>query len=167
MSDTMIMFDRAQVRFNYRVAAVILDRARVLLQTVEDEDFWCLPGGRAELLEPADECIRREMREEIGEDVTIERLLWAGDTFFEHRGLEYHELGLYFLVTLPHGSPLPQTPEFRRPELDGIQMIFQWFPVSGLESVPLYPAFIRKELGSLPDAPRYFVSRDSKIDRVR
>ena len=159
----MIVFDREQVRFNYRVAAVILSRGRVLLQTVEGEGFWCLPGGRAELLEPAAEGIRREMREEIGEDVQIERLLWVGDTFFRHGGLDYQELGLYFLATLPPASVLPATPEFRHPELNGIEMIFQWFPISELGGVPLYPAFIRKGLASLPDSARYFVSHDSKI----
>ena len=59
MNSRMIVFDRGQVRFNYRVGAIVLHGQRVLLQGVEGEEFWTLPGGRGELLEPAREALAR------------------------------------------------------------------------------------------------------------
>ena len=101
----MLVFDRGDQRFCYRAAAVILDRGRVLLQ--EDTlatPFWVLPGGRMEHGESGWECIAREMREELEEDVSVERLLWFVENFFEHQGMKWHEVGLYFLVSLAEGS---------------------------------------------------------------
>src|SRR3990172_2296851 len=56
----MIVFDNEGARFNYRVAAVMLHGQRVLLHRFETEEFWCLPGGRVEMLEPAAVSLRRE-----------------------------------------------------------------------------------------------------------
>src|SRR5207245_9229041 len=75
----MLVFDRGEQRFCYRVAAVIVDRGRVLIQLVEEgpdtseTPFYCLPGGRVEHGETALECIAREMREELGEEVKVGR----------------------------------------------------------------------------------------------
>ena len=76
----MITFDGGPARFNFRVVGVALDRerGRALLHRAEHDDFWSLPGGRAELLEPAEATLRREMREELGVEVAVERLD-AGD----------------------------------------------------------------------------------------
>src|SRR6266542_6494762 len=85
----MLVFDRGEQRFCYRVAAVIIDRGRVLIQLVEEgpdtseTPFYCLPGGRVEHGETALEGIDREMREELEEDVRVERLLWFIENFFE------------------------------------------------------------------------------------
>ena len=106
----MLVFDRGEQRFCYRVAAVIVDRGRVLIQLVEEgpdtseTPFYCLPGGRVEHGETALECIAREMREELEEEVQVERLLWLVENFFAHAGMTWHEIGLYFLVSLAEGS---------------------------------------------------------------
>src|SRR5574341_2201931 len=102
----MISFRQEGGVFNYRVAAIIVDSGRVLLHRAEVEDFWSLPGGRAEMLEEAEEGLRREMREELEEEIRVERLVWVCENFFEYLEVSYHELGLYFLVTLPPGSGL-------------------------------------------------------------
>src|SRR5207249_3815375 len=81
----MLVFDRGEQRFCYRVAAVIVDRGRVLIQLVEEgpdtseTPFYCLPGGRVEHGETALECIAREMREELEEEVQVERPLWRAE----------------------------------------------------------------------------------------
>lgn len=72
----MISFEQNGKRFNHRVAGVCLNESRVLLQTIEPANFWILPGGRAdEMGENSATALRREIREEIGCDVRIERLL--------------------------------------------------------------------------------------------
>ncbi len=62
----MITFDRDNVRFTNRVVGVAFDRERVLLHRTDDMNFWALPGGRAELLEPSPQTLIRETREAIG-----------------------------------------------------------------------------------------------------
>jgi ADP-ribose pyrophosphatase YjhB (NUDIX family) len=55
--------------------AIILDsQDRVLLCHRRDYDLWNLPGGGANLNEAPWECVVREVKEEVGLDVTVERL---------------------------------------------------------------------------------------------
>jgi 8-oxo-dGTP pyrophosphatase MutT (NUDIX family) len=162
MLTCMLVFDRGDQRFCYRAAAVILDRGRVLLQ--EDtlaEPFWVLPGGRMEHGEPGWDCIGREMREELEEDVTVERLLWFVENFFEHQGMKWHEVGLYFLVSLgEHSRFRGEGPHWGvETEID-LKFRLEWHDVKKLDGVRLLPSFLRERLSSLPEHIEYVVHRD-------
>ena len=63
-------------RFNYRVGGVCIERQRVLLNQEVGTDYWFLPGGRCQLMEPAADTLRREMREELEVTVRVGRMLW-------------------------------------------------------------------------------------------
>ena len=157
----MITFDEGKARFNYRVVAVASEGNRVLVHRAEGDDFWTLPGGRGELLEPAKETLRREMREELGVEVDVGRLVWVVENFFEYEKMSYHELALYFLISLPENSPLYEEDEFPGDE-EGVKLIFKWFPLDELEGIRLYPTFLRQALKAIPEAPEYIVHTDSK-----
>jgi ADP-ribose pyrophosphatase YjhB (NUDIX family) len=160
----MITFDEDQIRFTNRVVGIAYDRGRVLLHRAVTDDFWALPGGRAELLEIAAEALRREMREELNETVEVERLVWIAENFFELVGRAHHEIGFYFLMHLPPDSPLRQhTAPFDGQEGD-LRLIFEWFPVETLEQVYLFPTFLRTGLKDLPSTTTHIVHTDSKED---
>ncbi len=125
---TMITFTQETTRFTCRVVGVAIDDGRVLLHKAEDDDFWALPGGRAELLEPATATLRREMVEELGIDVDVVRLLWLVENFFQYRELDYHELGLYFLMRVPAGWPQRTAQGPFLGDEHGVRLFFQWFP---------------------------------------
>ncbi len=58
------------------VSAVIFDSAdRVLFMKRSRSDHWCLPGGRMEMHELAQECCIRETLEETGFETEIVRLV--------------------------------------------------------------------------------------------
>lgn len=143
--------------FTVRVGAVILDSDRVLLQydRALDDPFWVLPGGRVEFDEPARETAGREVREELGEETDVERLLWINENRFSRFG-EHHELGFYFLIALHPESGLGRrTGAFTGPE--GERFEFRWHPIEDLESLELYPEFLRTALRSLPPNPEHVV----------
>jgi ADP-ribose pyrophosphatase YjhB (NUDIX family) len=57
------------------VNAVIFDTTdRVLLTKRRDIPMWCLPGGRLEPGETLTQAVRREVREEVGIEVSVIRL---------------------------------------------------------------------------------------------
>jgi len=160
----MITIDEGNIHFANRIVGIACDRGRVLLHRAVTDDFWALPGGRAELLETAAETLRREMREEMNEDVDVERLVWIAENFFEHNGRAHHEIGFYFLIHLPPDSPLRQTTEPFDGQEGDLRIIFEWFPVDALEQVYLFPTFLRTGLKDLPSATTHIVHTDSKGD---
>jgi ADP-ribose pyrophosphatase YjhB (NUDIX family) len=161
----MISFVVGDTRFVYRVAGVCMHDDHVLTHCFNgDESMWALPGGRVELLEPSAEALEREMREELRVSVTVGRLLWVVENFFRWEdGRHAHELGLYYLFSLPEGCPLLNTARtFERSE-EGLLMHFRWLPLAALADVPLQPAFLRTGLHHLPAHVEHIVN----VDEVR
>ena len=166
----MIRMTQGTRAFNYRIVGAAFHDGRVLLHRADNEEFWTLPGGRAELGEPATETLKREMREELSADVEIERLLWIVENFFTYMGAQWHELALYFLMSFPPDSPLHNETapfsgyeSFYEAQPEGVTLIFQWFPLSELENLTLYPSFLKSGLQALPTTPEHVVHTDPAI----
>ena len=154
----MISYADGTRRFNYRIAAIIIDDGHLLVHRGDDEPFWAVPGGRAELGEDAADTVRREMREELGEDVRVERLVWLAENFFHYNGHDHHELGLYWLAHLPACSPwLDKTRD--RTVIDGAALTFRWVPLASLADLPLMPAFLAAGVRALPAGITHVVVR--------
>ena len=77
-----ITFDTGAGRFNYRVAAVLLDGERILAMHDERSPYFYLPGGRVRMGERAEDAVLREVREELGIEAKILRPLWLSQAFF-------------------------------------------------------------------------------------
>lgn len=157
----VIQFDQGTHRFNYRVAGVAIHDGKVLLQTAAGESSWALPGGRAEMGEAAEDTLKREMREELATDVEVLRPLWVVENFFDYAGLSYHELGLYFLIRFPAGSPV--LTECPLESWDGgTRLEFRWHPLETafLSKLPLLPSFLASSLSTIPGSVTHVVHRD-------
>jgi ADP-ribose pyrophosphatase YjhB (NUDIX family) len=160
--NVVIRFDNDGRRFNYRIVGVAIHDGLVLLHRAGDEPFWTLPGGRAEMGEPAEQTIRREMQEELSTDVEVVRLLWLVENFFDFDNLSYHELALYFLIRFPPDSaPITQS-AFESTDGD-TRLQFKWFPIHEhtLCSLPLFPSFLAPNLRNLPTSITHIVHRDT------
>lgn len=156
----MITFRQNDRRFNFRVVGIAIHDGRVLLHRAEQTDFWALPGGRGELLEPAAETLRREMEEELNVAVAVERLVWIVENFFEYQGERFHELALYFQMHFPQDWPLLQHTDAFDGHENGIRLIFRWFPVDQLQGERVYPSFLRTGLATLPATTQHVVHTD-------
>jgi 8-oxo-dGTP pyrophosphatase MutT (NUDIX family) len=149
---TMVCFDSEGTRFNYRVAGIALREQQVLLNRFEDQNYWFLPGGRVELGENSQDGLRREMREELQEKVHVGRLLWIVESFFNGVGdMNYHELGLYYLMHFPSQSPVFCTKKQILVREGQTQVMFEWVPLAELEKITLYPPFLVQGLRNLPE----------------
>ena len=95
-------------RFQPRVAAVCVWRDHVLLQEALDGAFWVLPGGRLQPLELTADALIRTMRWEIGQEVTVGRLLWVMEYIAPIAGRPVHELGFYYRLSPPRGQSVPR-----------------------------------------------------------
>lgn len=155
----MLTFPTPVGRFSVRTVAVVLHGDRLLIHRMEHDDFWSLPGGRVEFGEPAAAALARELREELGVEANVGRLLWLVENFFALGGRQRHEVGFYFDVALPRDCPLYGCNDpFRGNEPD-VPLIYRWQPVATLPDVPLQPAFLRTGVVSLPNGPVHLVLR--------
>jgi ADP-ribose pyrophosphatase YjhB (NUDIX family) len=164
----MISMAAGDVTFNYRAAGVCISDGYVLLHRSAQDDFWAPAGGRVEIGETSEGALGRELREELGVMVVIERLLWVAESFFtKSDGTRGHGLGMYYLFTVPGGSPLlDKTATVERHE-GTLRLIFRWLPLDGLETMeargelPIYPRFLRTRLRRLPPHVEHIVDDES------
>ncbi len=117
--------------------AVIFSEQGVLLTVRSDLRGWELPGGHADPAETGEEALRREVLEETGVEVAVERLVGG----YERTGFLPHTARVYRCRPLG-GSPRPsiETP------------VVRWFPP---EAVPdtLFPWYRGPLADALADLP--------------
>ncbi len=160
----MVAFKKDKALFNFRVAGVAIHNDRILLVRNVRNSYWVLPGGHPDMMEPMAEALRREVLEEIQEEVTVTRLLWVLENFF-HKKKDFHELSFYFLVELdPNSRLLKSDGPFYGQEYDH-QLIFQWFQLDEavLRSLPFYPGCLAQAVTHLPESPQHIVFYDSGV----
>ncbi len=106
-------------RFTVTAAAVVIDeRGRVLLlhHHFRLGSGWGIPGGFMQPREQPEEAVRRELREEIGLEIEVERLAFI-------RALQqYQQVEIVFLCH-PRGEPTSKGFEIKRVE---------WFDLNAL-----------------------------------
>lgn len=145
--------------FNYRTCGVISDGKRILLDRREDDDFWALVGGRVQMLEPSDCAIKREIKEELGEAIEINRLLWMVENFFKFGDKQYHEILTIYLVNFDNESRLLN----QKYPFNGVEdknLIYKWFSFDELNSLDIRPSFLKEKLISLPNNPNHIINKD-------
>lgn len=127
--------------------AVIVRDGAVLLQVCRDGErlFHLLPGGTQEFGEPLDATVRREVLEETGLTIRVERLLWVSE-FIEraHRPVEgdgEHALHSIFLCALASDTPtVPATVP------DTHQIAVRWVPLAELPAIEMVPRIVQQHL---------------------
>ncbi|MED1865056.1 NUDIX hydrolase [Fictibacillus nanhaiensis] len=148
--------------FNYRVAAVMIKDGRVLIHRAKTETNWSLPGGRVRLGEDAKTSLKREMKEELDLNVTINGFLWTVENFFTYAEKEIHEVGLYFKITAENSLPFHDGEEFTVLEAD--RLVFKWVPLERLNEYELYPQVVKERLKEGTFEPDYFlVDQSSQV----
>ena len=156
----MISFKEDNIRFNYRIAGVCLHNGRVLLHRAEHDDFWSLPGGRAELLENSKECIAREIFEETGYTISVERPLWFLECFFHDNDEQVHEISVIYKFHFLNNSDCLEKDTFYGIE-DSLPLVFKWFRVEDLHKIELYPIFLKEALKEPPEYFKHIIHKDN------
>lgn len=82
-----LIFKEENFIFSYRVAGVIVQNGRVLMQKEPHDDGHAFPGGHVTLGETHEQTLRREFQEELHADITVGRLLSVGEVFFPGAGV--------------------------------------------------------------------------------
>jgi 8-oxo-dGTP pyrophosphatase MutT (NUDIX family) len=149
-------------RFNYRVAAVIMRDSHVLVCREEDDPYVLLPGGRVEMHEPSPVALRRELNEELRCDGQVEAHLFTAEDFFHRQGERFHEIGVYYSVTLTGTFPFAAGETVFETVDEGKVLRFTWLrnDPAVLAAANLLPVWLPRRLIDLPERPEYLISSE-------
>lgn len=141
--------------FNFRVAGIAILDGKVLLHKTAEDNFWSLPGGRVDMFEFSRETLLREMMEETGMRVRVDKLAWIAENFFHYNGMDHHEIGFYFTMAF---LELKDQQDFICS--DGANdLLFRWIAMEEIDRVGVYPDFITSDLLlNKADHVRHFTS---------
>ena len=158
MTDDMIIATNGDITFMYRVGGIVVHDERLLVERNLRDGYCFVPGGRVEYGESASEALARELREELGEDVDIGRLVILSDNAFEAHGERYQEVAPYFLVELASESSLPSHEGIFEGSEPGVSLC--WLPFEEIDGGNLFPPFLRDRVQEIPQTPEYIVHSD-------
>ena len=148
----MISYIEDNKKFNFRVGGIITDKnqKKVLLHRMENYDFWLLPGGRVEMLEGTEDAIAREIKEELGLNATTDRLVSITESFFDMKGVAFHEIAFNYLLKISDDSKIfKMEKEFSG--IEGNKYRYKWFDREILKQLPIKPNYLIPILQELPE----------------
>lgn len=144
---------------NLRVGAIILKDGKFLMAGNDRDDYLYSVGGRIQFGETAEEAVVREVEEETGIRMAIDRLGFVHENYFYgdvpgvNAGKLVYEVSFYFYMKVPEGfAPVGEshTDEGR------VRERMEW--VAPDEPRTLYPEFYRTELKRPERTVRHFVT---------
>ncbi len=135
-----------------RATAILIERGDILLveQRVSESlaRSWSLPGGRLELGETLEECMTREMKEETGLDVAVDRLLYVCDRLQDNR----HIVHITFAVKRLGGRlQLGAEPEPGANPIKSLKMV----PLTSLSACGFSERFCQLATAGFPESGTY------------
>lgn len=88
-------------RFNVRSAAIIRHQDNYLISKRNDKDYYSILGGRINFGEDSKAAVLREIREEIGWDLSDAKLVRIIENFFSYSdGTKFHEYLFVYLINV-------------------------------------------------------------------
>lgn len=151
-----LTFRTREGRFNYRVGAIIIHQSKVLMIKNNQVSYLYSVGGRVNYDETCDEAVRREVKEELGIEVEIDRPVFLHECFFDDETTKehFHEVSLYYLMKTPDniGKVICKSVD----EKGNMEEIF-WMPIDRYGEFNAYPSFFATELTRLPENMKHIV----------
>ena len=133
-----------------RATAVLVENGEILLveQRVTDSRSWSLPGGTLEVGETLGMCLAREVEEETGLVVGIERLLYVCDRIEAGRQVVHIT---FAVVRLGGDLGVGEEPEPGANPIRGVKMV----PIPALGEYGFDPRFRDLVLAGFPGSGSY------------
>ena len=113
--------------------------------SVKDEVFYRLVGGKVEFAEKMEETIKREIKEELDCGVKDIDYITAKEEIFTYEGETGHEVNFLFKVSLDN-KEIFKKEVIPNPDSEDFPAV--WLPISDIleKKVALYPSFDYKTL---------------------
>lgn len=91
-----IQFIEDNSAFNCRVNALIIKDNKILLTRLKTDDFWTFIGGKIQFGESSEQAVLREVKEETGAELQIDKTIALIENFFHLRGKDWHQYIFFY-----------------------------------------------------------------------
>ena len=152
------MFASEEYICDLRTVGVLVQDNQILVQRDRNGNEYALPGGHVKIGETLENGLIRETMEQMGVHIRCDRLLWSEECFWTWNGRQAHSIAFYYLIELCDGFEIPDHGEFIS-QKDNCDVVLGWLPIDRLQSVTIYPEFIKNEITDLKGPVKHFVSR--------
>ncbi len=129
--------------FKLRVSGILVKDNKILTVQINNNDFFCLPGGHIELNEDSKEAVIREFVEETNISVKIKSQIAITENFFTNiNGYKVHEIGIYYLL---EANGNINTEDFNKIEKDKNEetfLNFKWVNTKDIDKINFKPKFL-------------------------
>ena len=144
---------------NVRAGAIIMKDGKLLMVS-NDRDYLYSVGGRLKFGETAEDAVVREVLEETGVQMEIDRLGFVHENYFygdarSNLNKLIYEITFFFYMKVPD-TFAPISESFTE---DNSKEHLRW--VSLDEDMKMYPEFFRTELKDPADTVKHFTTRDN------
>ena len=141
---------------NIRVGAIIMKDGKILMVGNERANYLYSVGGRIKFGETAEEATLREVFEETGVKMEIDRLGFVHENYFygdapSNLGKLIYEISFYFYMKVPSDFT-PISESFTE---DNSKEHLCWVALD--DDIKMYPDFFRTELKNLTDTVKHFI----------
>ena len=154
-----INFKLDDYTFSIRAVGVTVRDGKVLLQREKDGNEYALPGGTVKLGETSVETLVREYKEETGDDIIVNRLIWTEENFWEYGGKKQHSIAFYYLIDFSDDANTIKLNEFIS-QKDNCSVILGWVPIEELKNLTVYPTLLKDEIHKLDGETKHFISKE-------
>ena len=138
-----VKFIENNYQFLLRTSALIFnkDKDKVLLFKVKDRDFYLLPGGKVERFDSSLNSLKREMKEELGEDYSKINFVFLGisEEFVYDKGLNNHQINIMY-----KGVYESEISDLVFNGLEGDWVSFEWVDIKDFDDVIIYPSKLKE-----------------------
>lgn len=148
MEDNDIKIDKLSGNFKFRVNGILMHNDEILVVKMDNNPFYCLPGGHVKIGEDSKSAVIREIKEETGYDSHINKLVTTTENFFVRKnGKKIHELGFYYLLNLDN-KEVVNNKEYETIEenQEKINLHFKWIHISELKDVNFKPQELKEKI---------------------
>ena len=158
-SDMTVACDNGLI--NIRVGAIIMKDGKILMVGNDRSDYLYSVGGRIQFGETAEEAVIREVLEETGVEMEIDRLGFVHENYFygdapTNLGKLIYEMSFFFYMKVPDGFA-PISESFTE---DESKEHLRWVSVN--EGITMYPEFFRTELEHPESTVKHFVTDERR-----
>ncbi len=151
-----LTFNTTEGRFNYRVGAIIIKDGKVLVVRNANSTYYYSVGGRVHYNETCEEAVKREVKEELGIDMEIDRMVFFHEQFFDERDSKehFHEISVYYVMKVQENI---QNIICNSITENGVEESLVWLTIENLEQYVVFPRFFVTELRDLPTSMKNIV----------